>query len=424
MTRRATVHRPALCIASLLAAALVAATGCVTPPLEPLSAERSTAALEPDEQALWKQSRELQYRIESAGLLLDDPALDAYLARVLARVTPASLRASGLEPRIEVVSDVNVDGYSFANGVIYLHTGLLARLDDETELAAVLARELAHVIGRNALRAKRERRQRADQLAWIGVGSALVQGGGQLKLLAQAAALTSAVGFDHTVETIADERGLAILDAAGYAVGETPALYEDNLAYLQEVHAQGVWGWVPWVAPPQITARVARLRTLIAEGYADQGATRPPILAREAFRRVLHSATIRQTELELAAGLFPSAETTALRATASDPRDPEAWLLLGRALEGQRTKPFPGRPAPSIRRVREAYAQALAVDPASVDAVRALGMSFYRTTGSRRPPEDRAAALRHLRRYLQVAPAAPDREYVEGYVRELEREER
>lgn len=408
----------------LLLGSLAGWVGCVTPPLEPLDAARTTASLDPDEAALWKESRALQYQIESSGLLFDAPALDAYLARVLDRVTPEEMRAAGLSPRIEVVSDVNIDGYSFANGVVYIHTALLARMRDETQLATMLSRELAHVLGRNALRAKRERRARADQLAWIGVGSSLVQGGGQVKLLAQAAALTTAVGFDHTVETIADRRGLEILDRAGYAVGDTPAWYEATLAYLAEVHSQGAWGWAPFTPPPQVTARIAGLEALIASEFAGQTARRGPLLDARAFRRTLHSATLRQAELELAAGLFVSAEATARLATESAPRDPQAFLLLGRALEGQRSRPLAGRTIPSIRSVRDAYQSALAIDARNPDAQRALGMSFYRPTGSSRSRQDSEAALDHFRRYLRLAPDARDRAYVEGYVSELEAEQR
>jgi len=396
-----------------------ASLGCVTPPLPPLGGDRTAAQLEADEQALWKESREIQYKIESSGLLFEDRGVDAYLARVLERATPARLRAAGLEPRIEVISDLNIHGYSFANGVIYIHTALLAQMADETMLAAMLTRELAHVANRNALRAKRENRRSADALAWVGVGSALVEGGGQAKLLVQAASMTSAVGFHHTIETIADERGLEFLDEAGYAVARTPSLYEATIAYIAEVHAQGVWGWVPFTPPPQVVARVNGMRQLIATKYPNQEQTRAPSLDAAAFRRTVHPVTIRQTELELAAGLFRSAEKTARRATESAPRDASPWILLGKALAGQRTKPIPGQPLPAVDDVRAAYDEALRRDRRNADAVREMALSYYRTNGAARSQAESDEALTLFRRYLRLAPDAKDRAYVEGYLREL-----
>lgn len=406
-------------ILGLVALLFVGSVGCVTPPLPPMGADRTTGQLEADEQALWKESREIQYEIDAAGLHFENAAVDAYLAKVLERATPARMKQAGLTPRVEVISNLNIDGYSFANGVIYIHTALLAQMTDETMLATMFTREMAHIVNRNALRAKREKRRSADTLAWVGVGSSLVEGGGNAKLLVQAAAMTSAVGFDHTIETIADERGLEFLDEAGYAVGATPRLYETTIAYLGEVHAQGVWGWVPFAPPPQVFARVQGMKTLIQTKYPNQQATRPPLLDDEAFRRKIHPVTIRQAELELAAGLFLSAEKTARRAMESGGRDPEPWILLGRALAGQRTKPIPNQPTPSITKVREAFEEALRRDPRSAVAVRELAMSYYKTNGTTRVAEDSKQALELFRRYLRMNPKARDREYVESYILEL-----
>jgi len=235
----------------------------------------------------------------------------------------------------------------------------------------------------------------------------------------QAASMTSAVGFHHTIETIADERGLEFLDEAGYAVARTPSLYEATIAYIAEVHAQGVWGWVPFTPPPQVVARVNGMRQLIATKYPNQEQTRAPSLDAAAFRRTVHPVTIRQTELELAAGLFRSAEKTARRATESAPRDASPWILLGKALAGQRTKPIPGQPLPAVDDVRAAYDEALRRDRRNADAVREMALSYYRTNGAARSQAESDEALTLFRRYLRLAPDAKDRAYVEGYLREL-----
>ena len=411
-------------VAMLSVCFLLTSVACVAPPLQPLGETRTATTLEADEQALWKESRELQYKIAASGLLFEDPVTDAYLAQVLLRVTPPEIRAAGIEPRIEVISNVNIDGYSFANGVLYIHTALLSHMQDETQLATLISRELAHVVHRHALRAKRDRRASADTLAWIGVGTTLIEGGGNVKLLAQAASITSAVGFHHTLETTADAKGLSALDAAGYAVGSTPAFYEMTLAYLAEVHSQGVWGWWPFAPPPQITARIAGMKSLIASTYPNQRATRGPLADAQTFRRKIHSATIRQADLELAAGLFVSAEGTARLATASNAQDAKAWILLGKALMGQRLKPIPNREGPPIEDVRAAYQEARRIDPRNAEATRALGMSYFRKTPTGRTKEDAREALQYLRAYERLAPNATDIEYIRSYIEELQAETR
>jgi len=394
--------------------------GCAYVPLPPLGGDRTVRNLDPDEQALWKESRELQHKVEIAGLLFEDPELDAYLAEVMARVTPPEVAAATLYPQVRVISDVNFHGYSFANGVIYIHTALLSRMTNETQLATVLSRELAHVINRHALRTRRDKRTQADTLAWIGVGASVVQGGGTYKLLAQAASITSIAGFHYLLETAADEKGLELLAAAGYDVRDTPAFFQMTVDHLAEVHSQGLWGWVAFNPPAAMTARIAGYENLIATRYADERATRPPIADSTAFRRKMLSATIRQVDLELAAGLFVSAEITGRLAVESNPKNPRVQILLGRALAGQRGKPIPGRPPPSIQSVRACYEEALRLAPRNPIATRELGMSYYRTTGSARSAEATAQALRYLRRYLSLQPNASDADYVRVYIGELE----
>ena len=231
---------------------LLLTAGCVTPyvPLPTLGTEVTTTTLDEDERYLWKKSRALQHEVETSGLVFEDPELDAYLRRVLDRVSADELAVAGVDPRVQVISDVRIHGYSFANGVIYVHTALLARMQDETQLATVLSRELAHVIHRHALRARREETMRANTMAWVGVGSSVSEYGSGAQLIAQAFALSSATGFPHALETQADAKGLATLNASGYDVRQTPEFFQMTVDYLSEVHAQGPLAWAPFTPPP------------------------------------------------------------------------------------------------------------------------------------------------------------------------------
>lgn len=408
--------------AALLAAFSLFVAGCVMPPLQPLGAERTAGDLEADEEALWKQTRRIQFEVESSGLVLEDEAMNTYLGEVLQRVTPAELQSAGLAPRVQVISDVRIHGYSFANGVIYLHTALLSRMQGETQLATVLTRELAHVLHRHTLRLKRDEKARADVMAWLGVGASLSEYGGNAKLLAQAFSVSSALGFPYALEVVADEKGLALLAAAGYDVREAPAFFQGTVDYLAEIHTQGPWAWAAFVPPAPMTARIAGYRKIIDADYRDVGDLQPPIADPESFRRRVQAATLRQAELELSAGLFVSAEKTARLAIDTAPRDPAGWILLGRALQGQRNQPIQGRAIPSVSSLRETYTQILEIDEDEPAALRELALTFYRTTARSRPRESSRQALDYFRRYLAVAPRAADADYIRAYVSELEAE--
>lgn len=81
----------------------------------------------------------------------DDEELQGYVQRVgeqLAQVSGSQHRVF----RFTVLDSSEVNGFSLPGGYVYVTRGLLAYLSRESELAAVLAHEVAHVVARHASR--------------------------------------------------------------------------------------------------------------------------------------------------------------------------------------------------------------------------------------------------------------------------------
>ena len=57
---------------------------------------------------------------------------------------------------IYITTDPFMNAHAYPDGGIFITTGLLARLENEAQLAAILAHEMAHALGRDALRAYRQ----------------------------------------------------------------------------------------------------------------------------------------------------------------------------------------------------------------------------------------------------------------------------
>ena len=53
-----------------------------------------------------------------------------------------------------VVDDGSINAFTTGGGYVYVHRGLLAYLNSEAELAAVLGHEVAHVTARHPARGK------------------------------------------------------------------------------------------------------------------------------------------------------------------------------------------------------------------------------------------------------------------------------
>ena len=173
-----------------------------------------------------------------------DPQVDEYLARVVGKLAPDEPAARGFT--VVVLSDPTLNAFAMPDGRIYVHTGLLSQVENEAQLATILAREMAHVTSRHALGVLRdaaEARVLLPALAvTIGAAAALHSRGASgdpvgtaaigsvasaiLSVGAEIAWIASMKGYGEVFERRADEDGLARLAKAGYDPREALRTFE------------------------------------------------------------------------------------------------------------------------------------------------------------------------------------------------------
>jgi hypothetical protein len=132
-----------------------------------LAATRSPPDAQPvdgDEQRLWLRAEAEQKVINESGFLYEDADLEVYLNEVARKLqSPDDL--AGLPVKILVLKDPHLNAFAFPNGVIYLHSGLLARMDNEAQLAALRGHEITHCTHQHALRLRSLRTKVGQHLA-------------------------------------------------------------------------------------------------------------------------------------------------------------------------------------------------------------------------------------------------------------------
>jgi predicted Zn-dependent protease len=124
--------------------------------------------------------------VRKTQAVVDNGELTGYLTRIGARLGK-SPRAGKFMYQFAVLNDKSINAFALPGGPIFVHTGLLAAIDNESQLAGVLAHEMSHV----ALRHGTHEASKA----------VLVQ--------APAALLGATIGDDSTVAKIARE-GIAL----------------------------------------------------------------------------------------------------------------------------------------------------------------------------------------------------------------------
>ena len=103
---------------------------------------------EEDEKRLWNRSEEEERSIAKSGMLYQDRELEAYLNGVASKLQPPEAYER-IPFRILVLKNPYCNAFALPNGYIYVHTGILARMDNEAQLATLLAHEMTHATHRH-----------------------------------------------------------------------------------------------------------------------------------------------------------------------------------------------------------------------------------------------------------------------------------
>ena len=141
----------ALMLAACTASAPPVETPASLPPpaIKPAEAEISPAAL-----------REHQRILAAYGGVYNDPRLQGMLEQTVDRLVAASERPD-LHYRVTMLNSQSINAFALPTGQLYVTRGLIALANDNSELASVLAHEMAHVIARHAAIREDQARQAA-----------------------------------------------------------------------------------------------------------------------------------------------------------------------------------------------------------------------------------------------------------------------
>ena len=83
-------------------------------------------------------------KFDAQNRMWAEPLLEQYMTGLVQKIV-AVARPRPFPYRVRVVSDPGVNAFTFGGGLLYVHAGLIARMENEAQLAMVLAHEIAHV---------------------------------------------------------------------------------------------------------------------------------------------------------------------------------------------------------------------------------------------------------------------------------------
>lgn len=322
-----------------------------------------------DEQEL---GRKFDVLVRSRMPLIEDPEVKLYVQSIVDRLQKA-MPPQAFPFNANVLLHPTMNAFAVPGGYVFVQTGLIMQLEHESELAGVLAHELAHVTQRHI--ASRMERSRAVTLASLvgALASAFLGGGsgsGAMLAGSMAAGQTAMLNYSRMDETEADEIGLQYLVKAGFNPSGLQTAFE-KIRRKQWNTGIDIPEYLS--THPDVGSRVNEIHARIA-GMPAAVRSRPQDDTR--FNRVKTLIWARYGEPETASRLF-------MRAPATD-----CLASMGRGILAERRN--------QVKEARAAFEAALACAPKDPLVWREAG-HFYYSVG-----DPRAEAL--LKRALALDP--------------------
>jgi len=264
---------------ALLICALVPAS-FTTASAQPVGLPSLGAASAADLSPAWE--RRLGESIIAQGRIdptyVHDPDINQYLNNMgqrLVRYAPISSTAIDLFG----VKDPVINAFALPGGFIGVNTGLMVAATNESELAGVVAHEIAHVTQRHIARGFTQQKQ-SSHIALASIAAALLAGlagsanlGAGMAAFGQAAAVDGQLGFSRDAEREADRVGFQMLSKSGYNPEGMQDLFE-RLMQASQFNERGGGAYLSThpMSIDRMTDMQNRTRTLAKSGYRDSDA--------------------------------------------------------------------------------------------------------------------------------------------------------
>lgn len=355
------------------------------------------AELADDEKRIWNRSIEEAKRLNDSGQLYEAGELVEYVNNVAQKLIPEELRQrNDFNVQVRIIRNPLLNAFALSHGAIYIHTGMLAKLENEAQLATILAHELTHITHRHPIQHFRTIQNVSTALAVLQI-AALPAGpyGSVVSLLGAMGATAAVSGYSRSMEAEADDNGLKRTIQAGYDPSEAPKLFD----YIQkELAERKIDEPFFFGSHPKLQDRKENYAELIAKSFAGKTGR----LGKGQYGEMISPLLLDNAEMDLALGRWGWAEEAIRKSIAIKPDDPKGHYQLGELL---RRRAEPG----DLEKAESNYRSAIELDISYAPPHRGLGLIYLKQGNTEK-------ALGEFRIYLSLAPQAEDRAYIEQYL--------
>lgn len=291
---------------------------------------------------LYKQLNALDKYFDDHGMVVNDAVVTGYVERIGRSVVPQNA-PENVHWRFRILRDPTPNAFALANGSIYINSGLLSRLQNQAQLAGVLAHESTHVTNRHTYTSYHDMRKKVVAIEIIQVGATAAGFGGvnagvvnAIGNLIPAIVAETIFGYRREQEHESDVYAVKVMKAAGYDPEEM-AKALDSLRNGPEVDLSQESTF--WSDHPKLEERVRDTSELAKQiGEPANGGRKDEW----DYIASTKNAVRHDANLALILGRPRTAISIAERLIQLEPNNPDNYALLGdgfRALGARPTKP-------------------------------------------------------------------------------------
>jgi predicted Zn-dependent protease len=376
-------------------------SSCATTNIAPIGRQESFK-LQEDERRIWNRSKEEQARLNRSNLIYDDPALTAYVNEVIQNLIPKNVQEKGLSIEVKILKNPLLNAFAYPNGVIYVHTGILAKMDNEAQLSTLLGHEMTHVTHRHAVQQFRTVKNMTAVLATIQMASLPFGVYGSLaNVLGSVGVMASVTGYSRELETEADRVGMNLMAEAGYDPQETPKLFVYLKSDLEKNDTKEPFFFG---SHPRLQERIKNFENFLESDYSGKTGVKGD----ERFNKLISSLLLDNAMMDLDMGRYSSAQEGVERFLRMQPSSERGHFCLGEIYRQRGEKE-------DSQKAEKEYRQALSCNPNYPLPRKGLGILYYKQGMTNK-------SVNEFEKYLQLLPDALDREYIKQYIQHIKAE--
>ena len=356
---------------------------CQTGSVEHMESATDVQSISSEEYRLWHAAGEFDEKLVRGHYLYEDAELNRYVQSVMDNLYP---EYTGVI-RIGIINSPDLNAFALPNGSIYINTGMLSRLENEAQMATVLAHEGVHFVNKHSF----QQRRSLKQTSAFSLGIGMITG---IPALGSILTISSIYGYSKDLEREADKEGFRRLEKAGYDVSQSPITFQYLLTDVETLDIKQPYFFS---SHPRLEERIESFSNLAAKAGSQTGRSYEAEFQAETSNLKLE---LLNDYLEI--GQYKSVLLILKEESARKRYPPQANYYLG---EAYRLRDEEG----DVKKSVDAYLASIGAVADFSPPYRAMGIHYMKHNESDK-------AISYFTKYLELSPHASDIGYIKNYI--------